>query len=292
MNFVAIDVETANPNMASICQIGIAKYLNGALAEEWSSYVNPDDYFDPMNVSVHGITEEDVVGHPTFPELIGILGNFLNDSICVSHTHFDRVSINRALERYKLPEFNTVWLDSAKVARRTWEDCAWRGYGLANVCEKIGYVFKHHDALEDAKACGHVLLSAIEVSGLDVESWLNRVRKPINPSYSSSGANVKRDGNPEGDLYGEILVFTGSLVIPRAEAADLAAGVGCTVASGVTKKTSLLVVGDQDISKLAGKEKSNKHIKAENLISKGQKIRILSESDFVELVRDALLHTY
>jgi DNA polymerase-3 subunit epsilon len=59
---------------------------------------------------------------------------------------------------------------------------------------------------------------------------------------------------------------------------------GCTIGSGVTKKTTMLVVGDQDITKLAGKKKSSKHIKAEQLISKGQKIRILSESDFKELV--------
>ena len=29
MNFVAIDVETANADMASICQIGLTKYVNG-----------------------------------------------------------------------------------------------------------------------------------------------------------------------------------------------------------------------------------------------------------------------
>lgn len=80
------------------------------------------------------------------------------------------------------------------------------------------------------------------------------------------------------------MVFTGALLIPRAEAAKLAASVGCAIGAGVTKKTTLIVVGDQDITKLAGKKKSSKHIKAEDLISKGQKIRILQESDFKELV--------
>ncbi len=53
------------------------------------------------------------------------------------------------------------------------------------------------------------------------------------------------------------------------------------------KKTTILVVGDQDITKLAGKEKSLKHRKAEGLITKGQPIRILRESDFKELVNQA-----
>lgn len=287
MDFVAIDVETANADMASICQIGVAKYNNGILIEEWSSLIDPEDYFDFINIDIHGITEEDVEGKPTFPEIFNQLGSLLNDAICVSHTHFDRVSISRALTKYGLPNFDTTWLDSARVARRTWEEFAWGGYGLANICNKIDYQFKHHDALEDAKASGHVLLAAIEKTGLDVNAWLKRIKQPIDPANVSSGAAIKRDGNPEGELYGEILVFTGALEIPRSEAADLAASIGCTVAPGVTKKTTLLVVGDQDISKLAGKEKSAKHIKAEQLIKQGQSIRILKESDFKELVTHA-----
>jgi DNA polymerase-3 subunit epsilon len=287
MQFVAIDVETANADMASICQIGVAKYIEGQLTEEWSSLVNPNDYFDYINIQIHGITEEDVVGSPTFPEVASILHSFLDGSISVSHTHFDRVSISRALEKYKLPEINTTWLDSARVARRTWEEFAWSGYGLANVCEKIGYTFKHHDALEDAKASAQVLLAAIRTTGLDIQSWIKRVKLPIGPASDFNGWKISREGNPEGELYGEVLVFTGALQITRREAADLAASIGCTVATGVTKKTTMLVVGDQDIRKLAGNTKSSKHRKAEQLIREGQQIRIVKESDFKELVRHA-----
>ena len=73
--------------------------------------------------------------------------------------------------------------------------------------------------------------------------------------------------------------------IPRREAADLASAVGCQVEPGVTKKITMLVVGDQDIKKLAGHKKSSKHRKAELLIEKGIPIRILGESDFKELIR-------
>ncbi|PFG10703.1 exonuclease domain-containing protein [Marinobacter sp. LV10MA510-1] len=280
MEFVAIDVETANADMASICQIGLAKYKNGVLEKEWSSLINPEDYFDDINISIHGIDEIDVGGAPTLPEIKLQLAEFLSDSICVSHTHFDRVSIYRAFEKYSLKQLGVTWLDSARVARRTWDECAWSGYGLANICKIIGYEFKHHDALEDAKAAGQIILSAIDKTGLDIEAWISRVGKPIELNRSS----IQREGNPEGELYGEILVFTGALLIPRAEAAILAASVGCTIGASITKKTTLLVVGDQDIKKLAGKEKSSKHIKAEQLILKGHKLRILKESDFKELV--------
>ncbi|MDF1588424.1 MAG: exonuclease domain-containing protein [Gammaproteobacteria bacterium] len=287
MEFVAIDVETANADMASICQIGLAKYRDGILVDEWSSLIDPEDYFNFINVDIHGITEDDVVGAPRFPDVFKKLSDFLTGGICVSHTHFDRVSVGRAINKYSLNPINTIWLDSARVARRAWEECAWSGYGLSNICKMIGYEFKHHDALEDAKAAGQVLVAAIDKTGLDLDAWFKRVSQPIDPSSLSSGAAIKRDGNPEGELYGEVIVFTGALEIPRREAADLAALIGCTVASGVTKKTTLLVVGDQDITKLLGKLKSSKHLKAEELVAKGHTIRIIKESDFKELVSQA-----
>jgi DNA polymerase-3 subunit epsilon len=60
----------------------------------------------------------------------------------------------------------------------------------------------------------------------------------------------------------------------------LAYKMGCNIDTGVTRNTTILVVGDQDILRLAGYSKSSKHRKAEKLISKGQQIRIMGEADF------------
>ena len=72
--------------------------------------------------------------------------------------------------------------------------------------------------------------------------------------------------------------------IKLADHTQLASRAGCDVAIGVTKHTTLLVVGDQDIRHLAGHEKSIKHRKALDLIAKGQTIRILAERDFTAIV--------
>lgn len=285
MGFVSIDVETANADMASICQIGIAQYVNGVLAQEWESYIDPEDYFDEVNVSIHGIDESRVKGAPTFKALAEMIYTFLDGRIVVCHTHFDRVSIHQAAMRYGIRVPLSTWLDSAMVARRTWKEFARSGYGLYNVCKAISYNFKHHDALEDAKAAAHILLASVKVSGLDIEGWLKRVKQPIQPGTTHPGQKIRRDGNPEGSLFGEILVITGALEISRQEAADLAARIGCQVASDVTKKTTILLVGDQDIRKLSGHEKSRKYRRAEELIANGITIRIMKESDFKELVQ-------
>ena len=284
MNFTAIDVETANSDLSSICQIGLAKFENGILVKEWVSLVDPEDFFYEMNVSIHGIDEDTVKGKPTLPEIADEMRSLLENTVAVCHTSFDRNALNFALEKYELPPLHTTWLDSSRVVRRTWSEFSSKGYGLSNVCKKIGYEFVHHDALEDAKAAGHVLIAACKESELSLDEIIARVKLPINPRSSSSGPYIAREGNPEGDLFGEVIVFTGQLDVPRSIAADMASRVGCQVSAGVTLKTTILVVGDQDATKLAGHEKSSKHRKAEELILTGQKIRIIRESDFQKMV--------
>ena len=105
--------------------------------------------------------------------------------------------------------------------------------------------------------------------------------KPRHTTY-----RFAQEGDPDGPLYGEVICFTGALMVPRRDAAARAADAGCQVMDGVTKKTTLLVVGDQDVRQLAeGQTESSKHRKAEELIGAGHKLRILRETDFMELVQ-------
>ncbi len=281
MDFVAIDVETANADFSSICQVGVASFQNGKLHDSWESLVDPEDYFDGMNVSIHGIGERDVRGAPKWSSVHGHVAKWINGRIVAIHTSFDRAAITRASEKNGFPTPDCTWLDTARVVRRTWPAFAHKGYGLGNVAKYLGINFDHHNAREDARAAGEILLYAVSESGLSIEQWLDRVTKPINPDAPHVQT---RDGNPDGALYGEKLVFTGSLSMHRSEAADIASAAGCEVDGGVTKHTTLLVVGDQDLHRLAGHKKSSKHRKAEGLVANGQKIRIIGESDFQRLV--------
>jgi DNA polymerase III subunit epsilon len=285
--FVAIDFETANPDLASICQVGVVIFERDIVVDRWETLVNPETYFDEINVSIHGITERQVKNAPTFPQILENVASRLCKQVVVSHAAFDRLALSQSLGRYRLTRTavgwvdSIIWLDSARVVRRAWARFAEKGYGLSNVCRSFGIEYEEHHAVEDARAAGELLLRAMRDTGLDLSGWLARVKKPID---LSSTLPIVYDGNPDGHLYGEKIVFTGALNIRRHDAAALAAKAGCNVATGVTKRTTILVVGDQDIMKLAGYEKSAKHRKAEELIAKGHPIRILRETDFVQLV--------
>ena len=278
-HFLALDVETANADMSSICQIGIVEFLDGQIVNQWGTLIDPEDYFDPFNISIHHITPDMVKGAPCFPDIHVQLQQLICNNVVVTHMSFDQTSLRRAARKYGLPEIGCTWLDSARVVRRHWEDFRQSGYSLPNICQFLEIQYRSHEAVDDARAAGEVVLRAMAQSGLSLEEWRERAYKRF--TYSK---NVAQEGNPDGLFYGETIVFTGTLSMPRKEAAERAALAGCEVGNDVTKATTILVVGIQDTDKLAGYSKSSKHRKAEKLIEAGQSIKIISEKDFVEMV--------
>lgn len=280
--FNVIDVETANANRASICQIGIVRVEGEKIVGEWESLINPEDWFDTWNIDIHGIDETMVKNSPTFFEVSSTLRKYLSDSIVVSHTSFDQVALEQSFLRYGLEPCEASYLDSAKMIRRAYPDRYGKlGYGLKNVASDLGIEFKHHDALEDAKVCALIVMNVLKSTNTNINDWLSLQKNPISPRQRRSTESTKRKGNEDGALHGEVVVFTGSGNIPRHQLADIAGIAGCDVVNSVSRNVTILVMGIQDERKLGGYEKSSKHRKAEELIKRGVDIQIMSEQDFL-----------
>lgn len=278
MRFAAIDCETANADLASICQIGIAIFEDGNFKNSWDTLINPEDVFDPFNIRIHNITSQSVLNSPTFKDVYAELTSFLDSQIVVCHTMFDRSAVNATCIKYNLPFITCRWLDSSTIVRRTWPEFSQRGYILKNVARHLGIQFEHHVAVEDARTAGEIVIHAVRHSGNDIDQWLNNIHGSLSPRET-----IAQKGKSDGPLFGEEIVFTGRLSIERREAAKLAALAGCNVVDTVKKSTTLLVVGDQDVRNLGDNDKSRKHRKAEELINNGQDIRILTEKDFLNI---------
>lgn len=276
--FVAIDVETANRQQSSICQIGLAVVaLNGNI-ETIGILIDPEQSFEAFNVDLHGINEVAVEDAPTFKSVFQMLRPFLERHVLVQHSHFDKQAFNAASKFYGAPELRANWVDSVQIARRAWPELRGNGgHGLASLKAHLNLSFEHHDAEEDARAAAEVVLLAETVTGEDFA----QLAKAKKQKYQTS---VAIPGNQNGTLYGHVACFTGKLQMSRIEAATFAAGAGITVTTGVSKKVTLLVVGDQDISTLAGHDKSSKHRRAEEMLRDGHKIKILGETEFLKLI--------
>lgn len=179
MNFVALDVETANSDLSSLCQIGVVVFEDGKPSTQWESLVNPEAPFDRNNISVHGIDGARVRKAPVFSAVYERLAEFLTNRIVAHHMPFDRLAIARVKQKYGHPPIDCRWLDTAKVVRSAWPEFSARGYGLKNMASHLGITFRHHSAVEDARAAGEILVHAIQRSGIAVEQWPTHGMAPL-----------------------------------------------------------------------------------------------------------------
>ncbi len=176
MTFNAIDVETANQNRGSICQIGICSVRNGEILDQWETLVDPETDFNPYNVAIHGIGDADVKSAPTLPEIYTELCERVQDSVVIHHSPFDKTAFEQATSKYNLEPLPVILLDSIEIAKRAWPQFANSyGYGLEPLTKYFDIQFQHHNAVEDARATAMIALRACRDTGWDIEEFLHRI---------------------------------------------------------------------------------------------------------------------
>lgn len=285
--FFAIDVETASLE-SDICQIGLVQYQDGQCINKWEWLVNPETRLF-YNEHAHGITYEHVKDAPTFDIVFPQVMDIVGDCMVIHHMPFVRYSTQLACCKYDItiPDYAN-WFDTCKFIRRVEPDLAKRGYGLFNTASYLALPVELglHHATKDAFITSLIYLKCLANSTIATkEELFSFINKPIAPKNQTK---ISCEGNPNGIFYGEKIVFTGTLSMPRSEAAKVAASVGCNVGSGVTKDTTMLVVGIPNIASFKVYDKSTKQRKAEDLMNKGYDIKIINENDFINIVNDGL----
>ncbi len=171
VDFAALDVETANPDPTSICQIGIATVRAGRVTQVWTQFVRPAGRFSRRHIRIHGITSEAVANAPPFAQLHSELERRLPEFV-VTHTGFDVAALLQACRRNRLPTFQRAWLDSSRIPNLVWPGRFPRGSrGLAPIADRLGIRFRHHDAGEDARAAAEIVLHCLNGSRTAIRDW-------------------------------------------------------------------------------------------------------------------------
>ena len=62
---------------------------------------------------------------------------------------------------------------------------------MATVAGDLGITFQHHNAVEDARASGEIVLRACQHTGLDIDGWLERNWTPPSQSFRGPFAYQK-----------------------------------------------------------------------------------------------------
>jgi DNA polymerase III epsilon subunit-like protein len=176
--FIAVDMETANRKRSSICQIGMLRFDGFEQTCVFNSLIDPEEPFDEFCISIHNITPDMVVGKPTFNQVYYHLVKEIGNTVVVSWTNFDKQCLEASLGKYGLPAANIRWLDASIIAREVWPKYN-NGYKLKNVAKDFGIIYQHHDATEDARACGIVVKKGLDESGIPIEEWYKEFGSPV-----------------------------------------------------------------------------------------------------------------
>lgn len=296
LDFVALDFETANANRASVCAVGMARVQDGVITAEEGWLIQPpnNDGFNPINVRIHGITAQQVIGAPTWSESLERILDFVSDYPVVAHN----AQFDMGIIRAACLESGRQWPDlkyfcSLGLSRSVLQLPSYRLPWVATALNLPS--FNHHDATADARTAALVtVLIADRLGATTVDALLDSAR--TRPGFlGAEGWHGVRSGatkpcapagviNTNGPLAHESVCFTGALQRfsrPEARAEVLRNGGTFTTVPG--RKTTLLVVGDLDPSTFRpGARFSSKMQKAMDANAGGQRIEILTEDDFLE----------
>lgn len=168
MNYVAIDFETANRYPNSACSIGMVKVKNGQVVEEYYRLIKPPKMvFDAMNIQIHGIRPKDVANEPTFDDLwASEIRPFMEDLPLVAHNASFDMNVLRALfTTYDLEAGSIRYICTVTGSRKTYPELS--NHKLSTVSEHLGIALRHHQALDDARACALILADIFRVNACD-----------------------------------------------------------------------------------------------------------------------------
>lgn len=154
VNFTAVDFETANGQLNSICQVGLVRIEDGKIVKEIDVLIQPPgNAYHWGNTKVHGIKSGDTAHAPTFDAVWESMKPYISNQLFVAHNvQFDAGCLRSTLAHYDLdiPKFNTQC--TVKIYKRN----------LKFLAEMYNIPLQHHNALSDAKACAMLYLRYLE----------------------------------------------------------------------------------------------------------------------------------
>ncbi|MCS4531262.1 exonuclease domain-containing protein [Corynebacterium sp. ES2730-CONJ] len=315
LDFCGIDVETANSDWGSICQVGLARVRDGLVVETKSWLCQPAIAgFDEFNKEFHGITEKTVATAPPFAEILPeVIAWVADDDVVAHNAQFDMTAFFRAAAAAQVdpPQWNFAC--SLAAARSCHLPIA--SHKLNVVADHLNVDLEHHhDALCDAKACAEIFAALTRLkrtSGSLEEVFMtfgfergslnsNRVYPVLRASLASAPVpkestprksqpwakvatpekvpDTNTEADPRNPLYGHVVTLTGDFdPFDKGLLWQKIAAAGATVAKNVTKKTTLLVIGPWNCI-------TTKQKRAEDLNDKGQAIAFWTAQELFDVL--------
>ena len=302
--FVIIDIETTGlcPQWDDIIELSAIKY-NKEFEElgRFTELVQPpcDDQESGEFVSdfiayLTGITNEMLKDAKTIDVVLPKYLDFIGSSFVVGYNvNFDVNFIYDNAEWIELDHFSNDFMDVMRLARKIHKDM--KHHRLQDMAELYNVDYGNaHRSLADCIITKEVLTNLL-VDGTQLFGSFEEIIKLFSRKKSNKRLKAEDflvsvnpdDIDEENPLYGKNIVFTGALErMERKYAFQVVVNLGGIPSDNVTKKTNLLVLGNNDYCKTIKDGKSSKQKKAEQYIIDGLDIEIVPESVFYEIIEN------
>jgi DNA polymerase III subunit epsilon len=240
LTFTAIDIETANESMDSICSFGYAQVENGIIIKSGEYLIKPKyPRFNVINTRLHGITEYAVKKSLQFNELWNEIKPLIENKIVLAHNmNYDYNAIERTLLGYNinLPYFKAYC--SLEYMKLIYPNL--KSYKLDNIAANYHIELEHHNAKSDAETCAIIIIKAINKEIIDLNAEPPKKKKTI------SKPDLNRIEDKSNLFYNKRVVVTGIFNnISREEIKYKLYEVGATNTTGLSKLTDYMIIGQE-----------------------------------------------
>lgn len=208
--------------------------------------------------------------------------------------------LHGALERYGLKYAPIPYMTAKNLCRKGLDAVIYRLDYLSNLFLKED--IEEEDIPGKAVAWAELVLLALEqAEDTNIIDFVKGHRLKfglISPDGFTKAQTIKKpralptiddvivEADKDNPFYGMGVVFTGKMLsLTRVEAQKMVLRVGGNIPKTVNKDTDFLVVGEQDIRVVGADGMSGKMKKAQTLREIGHPIEIISEQDFLEMIK-------
>jgi len=159
LNFTLVDFETTglHPEGSDrVVEFAFQTIRNGQITASGQSLVNPNRRMSPGASAVNGITDQMLIGQPTFENAAADLWRAIDGNIFVAHNaYFDLKCFVHECSKvgWKVPNF--VAIDTLKLARKVWNSPNYKLVTLADAVGHRGTVA--HRAMADVEMMASVM---------------------------------------------------------------------------------------------------------------------------------------
>lgn len=309
--YLVLDVETPNRKNDRISQIGLLLVKNGQIQKNYSTLINPEAAFDPINISITGLDSNKVSRAPIFADFWPRVSDLFDNYVVVIHNaDFDLNVLNKTILHYgyNFPQIQYVctYVESMNKFPEL------SSHKLTDISTHLGInVDIPHNASHDADITMQVF-EKMKSLHFDFSVSYFKNKEDYNASerdtsshdftepISLAGKNDDIDyGYEQDDLTVEIpfsdlseipidgkrFVFTGVFsLMDRSEIRTYIETHGGRVIASVSSATDFLIVGTEREPAWKHGNYGKKIEKAIELIQNGNgRVKIVKEQSFIEL---------